>query len=806
MTVEAPQLRYYGIRHHGPGCARALKAALTAQAPDVILLEGPPEADTLAALVADPEMRPPVALLVYPVDGPQHGVFYPLAEFSPEWQALQHAQAQQVPLWFMDLPPTHGFAEAMAEEAAAKAAELAAETAAKEAEAAQAAQPVTEAESSAPVDHTAGAEPEAAAGTPSAASTPEAASPEDADKDDDGLRDLNSLRIDPIGELSRAAGYDDPEQWWEIEVEQRQDANELFAAIAEAMTALREHAPAPDLRESRREAHMRSRIREAQKAGFQNIAVICGAWHLSALMQPPKGAVKADAALLKGLPKTKVAATWVPWSAQRLTSASGYGAGVTSPGWYGHVWRNPEQAGLRWVVEAARLMREQDMDASSASVIETVRLSDTLAALRGKPLAGLTELREAILTVLCHGDTGPLRVVQSRLEVGHGIGHVPSNMAAAPLQRDLEAQQKRLRLKVTTESKPLELDLRDEGGRERSRLLHRLTLLNVDWGTLQRDNNRTGTFRETWELRWQPELALALIDASRFGNTIETAASQRLSEQAQGSSELPTLTRLLDHAVLAQLPSAVQVLLRCVQNQAALSADIAHLMDALPPLARVARYGDVRGTDASSVGPIITGLVERITIGLLPAANGIAEDAATELMNRVDAVQVALDTLDNTDLRDDWLVGLTQLADSEAAAPGLRGFALRLLFDRQRVTTDELARRARLALAPVVPPAESTAWLAGLLRGSGLLLLHHDALWPVMDEWLQGLDHATFIERLPLLRRAFASFTPPERRQMGDKVKQLHRGDAQAATARGDVQIDEARAALVLPVLALLLA
>lgn len=238
MTVEAPQLRYYGIRHHGPGCARALKAALTAQAPDVILLEGPPEADTLAALVADPEMRPPVALLVYPVDGPQHGVFYPLAEFSPEWQALQHAQAQQVPLWFMDLPPTHGFAEAMAEEAAAE--------------------------------------------TPSAESppSPEAASPEDADKDDDGLRDFNSLRIDPIGELSRAAGYDDPEQWWEIEVEQRQDANELFAAIAEAMTALREHAPAPDLREARREAHMRSRIREAQKAGFQNIAVICGAWHL----------------------------------------------------------------------------------------------------------------------------------------------------------------------------------------------------------------------------------------------------------------------------------------------------------------------------------------------------------------------------------------------------------------------------------------------------------------------------------------------------------------------------------------------
>jgi len=761
MTVEAPQLRYYGIRHHGPGCARALRAALTTQAPDVVLMEGPPEADALAALVADPDMRPPVALLVYPVDAPQHGVFYPLTVYSPEWQALQHAQARQVPLWFIDLPPTHGFAEAMAEEAA-KAAEIAA----------------------APASATADEAPPTA---------PEAQAP-----------DFTPLRIDPIGELSRAAGYEDQEQWWEIEVEQRRDASELFAAIAEAMTALREHAPAPDLREARREAHMRSRIREAQKAGFQNIAVICGAWHLSALMQPPKGAVKADAALLKGLPKTKVAATWVPWSDNRLASASGYGAGVTSPGWYGHLWRHPEQAGLRWVVEAARLMREQGLDASSASVIETVRLSETLAALRGRPLAGLTELREAILTVLCHGDPAPLQLVHNQLEVGHGIGHVPSSVAAAPLQRDLEAQQKRLRLKPSTEAKPLELDLREEGGRDRSRLLHRLVILNVDWGTLQPGSNRTGTFRETWELRWQPELAVALIDASRWGNTLETAASHRLCEQARSSAELPRLTQLLDRAVLAQLPDAVQVLLHCVQNQAALSSDIAHLMDALPPLTRVARYGDVRGTDAASVGPIITGLVERITIGLQPAACGIDEAAATALMGRVDAVQVALDTLDIATLREDWLEGLTQLAQSEAAAPALRGFALRLLFDRQRLSADELARRARLALAPAVPPADSTAWLAGLLRGSGLLLLHHDALWPVMDEWLQSLGDDIFIERLPLLRRVFASFTPPERRQMGDKVKHLHQ-PGQRVAAAANALIDEARAAGILPVLGILL-
>jgi hypothetical protein len=69
MTV-----RYYGIRHHGPGCARALAAALAEQQPDIVLLEGPPEADELLALAADEAMRPPVGLLVSAVEAPQVGV------------------------------------------------------------------------------------------------------------------------------------------------------------------------------------------------------------------------------------------------------------------------------------------------------------------------------------------------------------------------------------------------------------------------------------------------------------------------------------------------------------------------------------------------------------------------------------------------------------------------------------------------------------------------------------------------------------------------------------------------------------
>ena len=76
------------------------------------------------------------------------------------------------------------------------------------------------------------------------------------------------------------------------------------------------------------------------------------------------------------------------------------------------------------------------------------------------------------------------------------------------------------------------------------------------------------------------------------------------------------MTELLDKAILAELPDAIDYLLASVQKRAAVSADVRHLMDALPPLARVARYGNVRQNRAEQIIPVIDSLFERIVVGL----------------------------------------------------------------------------------------------------------------------------------------------------------------------------------------------
>jgi hypothetical protein len=747
--------RVFGIRHHGPGCSRSLLTALEAMSPDCVLIEGPPDAEEILPLCIHAEMKPPVALFVYPPHQPGQAVFYPFSHFSPEWQALRYGLGRSTPVRFMDLPQTHWLA---LEPATAESHDV------KE-------------EQSPPAD-------EAAA-------------------------DNTQIREDPIGALAQAAGFTDRELWWEIQVEQRRDSQGLFDSIAEAMIALRKDVPCEEDRITLlREAFMRKTIRTALKEGFTNIAVVCGAWHLPALVEMPSQ--KADQELLSGLPKVPVNAAWTPWTNDRLSSRSGYGAGVVAPGWYAHLWSHPVDAPLHWIIEAARLLRSEDLDASSASVIEAVRLSQTLAALRELPMPGLCELTEAIQCVLCAGSATPLALIRDRLEIGAAMGQIPSEAPATALQCDLEALQRRLRLKPSNEIKPLDLDLREETDRMRSCLLHRLNLIQIPWGQLQKVSSKTGTFHELWQLQWKVEFAIPLVQASAWGSSIELAAVAHARQAADSAAALPALSDLLQQAVYADLTEAVSHVLHRISDMSAVCADVRHMMEALPSLAQIARYGDVRGTSSEMVSPIIGGLFERVLIGLPGACNSLDDDAARTMLAATEAVEKSIEIINDTDMAQRWHAVLLRLKENPTIHGMVRGRCLRIVMIKAAIGDEELLRSMRLALSPAVSAPEAAAWIEGLVAGGGLLLVHQQCLWQTLNAWLHSLTEENFTALLPILRRAFADFQPPERRALGEKVQAIihgaqDAGPSLAAVSTDTVAIDPERARLVLPVLATIL-
>ena len=87
-------------------------------------------------------------------------------------------------------------------------------------------------------------------------------------------RTARSEEEDPIARLAAAAGYDDPERWWDDVIESRLDGASPFPALTEAMAELRAGREEP-LREQRREAHMRHVLRAALKQTDGPVAVVC---------------------------------------------------------------------------------------------------------------------------------------------------------------------------------------------------------------------------------------------------------------------------------------------------------------------------------------------------------------------------------------------------------------------------------------------------------------------------------------------------------------------------------------------------
>ncbi|MGH2485205.1 MAG: DUF5682 family protein, partial [Ktedonobacterales bacterium] len=577
----------------------------------------------------------------------------------------------------------------------------------------------------------------------------------------------------------------------------------LFDGILEAMTALRHGREPRDEEEAQREAHMRQTIRAAQKEGFERIAVVCGAWHAPALVEP--GSATSDAALLARLPKTTVAATWIPWTNSRLSYRSGYGAGIKSPGWYGHLWTTDERGAIRWVTRAAHLLREEGLDASSASVIEAVRLAEALAALRGMPMPGMAELHEAIQTTLCSGDATPMTLIRDKLEIGEAMGAVPYETPAVPLQRDVQARQRRLRLLPSSEIKPLDLDLRGDTDRARSRMLRQLHLLAIPWGEPQPGPTHISTFHEIWRLQWRVEFVVNLIEANIYGNTLDQAANARAKQDADAATVLPALTELLNRVMLADLPDATNHLLDRVAAVAAVAADVRHLMDALPPLAHLVRYSDVRQTKAERVLPVLDTLFERALLALPGACASLDDAAAASIIASVEHAQGSVNLLDRADQRSAWQEALRGLVGHDGVHGLVRGRCCRLLLEQHALSGDDLRRLAGLALSPANPTDHAAAWVEGVLRGSGLLLLHQDDLWLALDAWLRELPAEMFVTLLPLLRRAFADFQPPERHAMGEKVKRLCASARPATPMDADadtLSLDLDRARSVLPVLA----
>ncbi len=102
--MNAWNIHVFGVRHLSPAGAWHLRQFLDRVRPRAVLIEGLTDAAALVPDITRKDTKPPVAILAYTDSLPVRTLVYPLARYSPEYQALRWAQEHEARVEFIDLP------------------------------------------------------------------------------------------------------------------------------------------------------------------------------------------------------------------------------------------------------------------------------------------------------------------------------------------------------------------------------------------------------------------------------------------------------------------------------------------------------------------------------------------------------------------------------------------------------------------------------------------------------------------------------------------------------------------------------
>src|SRR5438445_1502771 len=742
----------FGVRHLSPAAAWHLRQLLDRVRPKLVLIEGSDDADDLIPHIVSPKSKLPIAILAYTTDAPVRTFVYPLATYSPEYQALIWCQEHKAKARFMDLPSSVFLGLMDRDDGTAV---LEKEKPEKK-------------DDKAKLDQT----------------------DDDADAETAPVVEEKSKCDSVYDQVARLAGEPDYETYWERHFEQlRADNTYLNAArsYGEELRAMEDFSTRHAVENLVREAYMRRKIQQAVADGVnpEQIVVVTGAFHATAL--GPESPPITDEEFAK-LRRRESKMTLMPYSFFKLSSQSGYGAGNHAPAYFELVWNsyNGNTAAALptlFLTSVARELRAAGTFRSTAEVIDGVRLAETMAGMKNS-LPTLRELQDAAVTLLGQGDPAVVRESLLRVEVGTAIGALAQGVSQTSIQDDFYRELSRLKL---DQFKPgvkrdLDLDLRENRrvktaeaaflDLHRSSFLHRLAVLEVPFGKKLEVRQEGTTWAERWVLQWTPEAEIAIVEAVLLGETIELAVAFKFKQRLEKCTSISEAATIIRQACECGMSGSIELARQTLQRLANDSSDFTALASATSELGLVIRYGDVRHFDAEPLKPLLEQLFLEVALSLVGAANCDLAAARNMVTGISELNKVALDY---TSMIDEllWVGELQKLARADHLNPLLPGYACALLVERNLISNDELAKEVSRRLSPGISADLGAGWFEGLAKRNRYALLTRLALWEQLDKYVGSLTDDEFKRALVFLRRAFGDFSPAEKNSITENLGEI---------------------------------
>jgi hypothetical protein len=724
------------VRHHSPRASAVVAAELDRIAPELVLVEGPSDADDLIPVLVDPETRPPVAILGYRTDGASQSVLWPFASYSPELIALAWASARGVAVRFVDVDI--GTALAMERE------------------------DVSSTETP-PSDEPAGFEDEIAARL--------------------GLRTFEEAW----------------EAWVEAPRHEAAAFQEAITGYAELIRSRGDRARSRQ-RDAVMAKHVFAAIEAGvtpSKIAFvagaaHTAAFAAGDVDLARARELPRPAPSARTVIPFSFPRLSEqlgygAGNRAPRFYQRVHEAGGDVGRATLETLVdlaGFLRLRGFSVSMADTIEAWRLaVALADLRGKPAPGLDEAREAATATYGRGE-----AHVVEAALD--------PAAVGHAVGKVAMRVGQGPLQ---AEFWREVKARRLPDRDDPEDIGLNLHDDVQVATSVFLHRLRVAEVPYASFFGAGRMRNAPPGSedmepggiaalsrIRETWTAQWTPATDVALVEKVVLGDRLEDVCTRLLDRRLVSARDTGDAADVLLEAVVTACPGTVGRALEACDRFAAVDDDLPSLARACAALSALLSYGSSRRALAGEkeISALCVHTFDRALLRL-PNAAAVDGDALTGVKRALRALHEVAHAQPRVD-RDAWVAAARATAASFDAHPSAAGMATGLLYLAQALSDDDVATTMSLRLSPGNEPAAAAAFLAGFLEVNALVLVKSRPVVAALDAYLNAIPPEGFADLLPTLRRAFADLGATERRFLLENVVSI-RGLADRARAAQQV-------------------
>ena len=747
QELLSPPVVYLPIRHHSPACAFFVQQIIKGLSPTAVLVEGPPSFDDQIDLLLDPHAKMPLAIYSHasfetpaPEDAEtiephieRTGSYFPLCDYSPELVALRAGREVGARLGFCDLDYN-----------------------------------TMRSQSGSLAGHT----------------------------------DERFLFSQTLTAAAAELGCRDHNELWDQMVEGADhDTVDHVTAVLTYGVLARAGASTDDgwLADSAaREFAMAARIATEIQKGDGTTVVVTGAFHTVVLPELVRAALNNSALQKTGpelgtskLPEAVESGHGlIRYSFERLDGLAGYSAGMANPRWYQMEWeRRTANTGStpseQVISEVAATIRQfgNDGQPSLPSVVDATVAVEQLHHLRGRTLPARLDVVDAMVSCFVKGQDTPNGIVRTeahRSMTGFDLGAVPPQTPRVPLALDFDRRATELGFDIaTTEPKQVNLDVyRSERDRERSRFLHGLVGLEINFGSCispLRFSRTAGRdlIRERWNVRIDGSTDVTLTEASKWGAQLDEAVAARtmhaLTELVSGEHTAADLMAFVRVAAERGVHSVVTQALEELRSRIGVDPSLVSVVAALSEAELLWLGREPLGGSTLAAMPE---LAEQLYVRACQLGDHLADLPEQDWLPHVQALAAIHRML----LTETWdvdpdLFRLLLAHQKSRVAPGILRGAIDGLQWRDGVLNDAglLSGLGSHTGAGSLPTAA-----AGYVNG--LIAVARDALWtvdgvvPLLTTLIVAPDSDTFLTLLPALRSAFSSLTPSETDRVAESV------------------------------------